>query len=112
MLLAYACTILCSLLLFYNVLFLPIKQCLLYNSMPCYTGSKFMHLLYTTSPFLKRFYLFLERGREGEREGEKHQCVVASCMTPSGDLAHNPGMCLRLGIEMGTLWFTGWHSFY
>ena len=23
-------------------------------------------------------YLFLERGREGEREGERHQCVVAS----------------------------------
>ena len=29
--------------------------------------------------FLKDFiYLFLERGREGERDGEKHQCVVAS----------------------------------
>ena len=28
----------------------------------------------------KRFYLFIfrERGREGEREGEKHQCVVVS----------------------------------
>ena len=23
-------------------------------------------------------YLFLQRGKEGEREGEKHQCVVAS----------------------------------
>ena len=31
-------------------------------------------------------------GREGEREGEKHQCMVASCMSPTGDLAHNPGM--------------------
>ena len=30
---------------------------------------------------------------EGEREGEKHQCVVASHVAPSGDLAHNPGMC-------------------
>ena len=29
--------------------------------------------------FKKYFiYLFLERGREGEREGEKHQCVGAS----------------------------------
>ena len=30
--------------------------------------------------FLLRFYLFIfrQRGREGEREGEKHQCVVAS----------------------------------
>ena len=45
--------------------------------------------------FFKRFYLFIfrERGREGEREGGKHQCVVASCTPPTGDLAHNPGMC-------------------
>ena len=43
----------------------------------------------------KRFYLFIfrERGREGEREGEKHQCVVASWAPPPGDLACNPGMC-------------------
>ena len=43
------------------------------------------------------FYLFiclvLERGREGEREGKKHQSVVASCAPPTGDLAYNPGMC-------------------
>ena len=38
-------------------------------------------------------FIFRERGREGEREGEKHQCVVASCMLPTGDLAHNSGMC-------------------
>ena len=45
--------------------------------------------------FLKRFYLFVfrERGREGERKGEKHQCVVASCVTLTGDLAHHPGIC-------------------
>ena len=43
--------------------------------------------------FFKDFiYLFLERGREREREGEKHQCVVASHTQP-GDLACNPGMC-------------------
>ena len=42
-----------------------------------------------------RFYLFIyrERGMEGEREGEEHQCVVASHTPPTGDLAHNPGMC-------------------
>ena len=39
------------------------------------------------------FYLFLEREKEGEREGEKYQCVTASTTTPMGDLAHNPGMC-------------------
>ena len=45
--------------------------------------------------FFKRFYLFTfrERGRAGEREGEKHQCMVASPVPPTGDLARNPGMC-------------------
>ena len=46
--------------------------------------------------FLKIFkiiFIFRWWGREGEREGEKHQCVVASHMPPLGDLAHNPGMC-------------------
>ena len=38
-------------------------------------------------------FIFRERGREGEREGEKHQCVVASSTPLTGDLAHNPGMC-------------------
>ena len=32
-------------------------------------------------------------GREGEREEEKHQCVVASHTLPARDLACNPGMC-------------------
>ena len=39
------------------------------------------------------YLFFRERGREREREGEKHQCVVASCMPSTGDLAHKPGMC-------------------
>ena len=45
--------------------------------------------------FSSRFHLliFRERGREGERDGEKHQCVVAFRAPPTGDLAHNPGMC-------------------
>ena len=45
--------------------------------------------------FFSRFYLliFRERGKEGEREGEKHQSVVASSAPPTGDLARNPGMC-------------------
>ena len=45
------------------------------------------------SIFFKRFYLLLERGEGKEKEGEKHQCVVASHVPPTGDLAHNPGMC-------------------
>ena len=54
-------------------------------------------------PFLKkRFYLFIsrERRREGDREGEKHQCVVTSCALPIGDLAHNPGKCPDWELNM------------
>ena len=51
------------------------------------------HTFYPCYFILKDFiYLFLQRGKEGEREGEKHQCVAASHMAPPGDLAHNPGM--------------------
>ena len=39
----------------------------------------------------KRFYLFIFR--ETIREREKHQCVVASCVPPTGDLVSNPGSC-------------------
>ena len=37
------------------------------------------------------FYLFIfrERGKEREREGEKHQCVVVSHDPSTGDLADN-----------------------
>ena len=38
-------------------------------------------------------YLFREREREREREGEKYQCVVVLHMSPTEDLAQNPGMC-------------------
>ena len=41
---------------------------------------------------LHLFIFFREMGREREREGEKHQCVVAPHMPPTGDLAHNAGM--------------------
>ena len=45
--------------------------------------------------YISIFYLFIFREweREGERRGEKHQCVVASRTPPTGDLACNPGMC-------------------
>ena len=46
--------------------------------------------------FLKDFiylFIFRERGREGERGGEKHQCVVGSSTPPARDMAHNLGMC-------------------
>ena len=44
--------------------------------------------------FLKDFvYLLSERQKGKEKEGEKHQCVVASRVFLAGDLAQNPGMC-------------------
>ena len=45
--------------------------------------------------FKKRFHLFIfrQRGREREREGEKYQCVVACHRPPTGDLACNPWVC-------------------
>ena len=48
----------------------------------------------TSSIFFKHcIYLFLERGREAEGEGEKYQCVVAFHVSLTGDLDLNPGMC-------------------
>ena len=37
--------------------------------------------------------LFSVRGKAGEGEGEKYQCVAAFHTPPTGDLAHKPGMC-------------------
>ena len=53
------------------------------------------HNVLIPSSFFKRLYLFIfrEKGMEEERDGEKPQCVVASHAPPTGDLAHNPGMC-------------------
>ena len=50
-----------------------------------------LHILFhLQSPI---FIYLLEKGREGERQREKHQCVVVSQEPPTGDLACNPGMC-------------------
>ena len=53
----------------------------------------FLILFYVFLNFFKRFYLFVFREVKGETEGEKHQCVVASCTPPTGDLACNPSVC-------------------
>ena len=74
-------------------------------NVPCLRGGSSMMVsedlsgfesLYLEQYFLKkRFHLFIfrERERKGERDGEKHPCVVASCAPPTGDLACNPGIC-------------------
>ena len=54
--------------------------------------------------FLKKIlFIFRKRGREGEREAEKHQCVVASCTPPTGDLAHDAGICPDRESNQGPL---------
>ena len=59
---------------------------------------------------LKDFIYFLEMGREGGREGEKHQCVVASCVPLHWGPGPQPRPVPWLGIKLATLWFTDWHS--
>ena len=48
--------------------------------------------------FLRLYFMFRKRGREGERWVEKHQCVVASWASLTRDLACNPG------------WYPDWES--
>ena len=38
-------------------------------------------------------FIFKEKGKEGERDREKYQCVVASHVPHTGDQVRNPGMC-------------------
>ena len=42
--------------------------------------------------FFKILFIYFQTEGKGGREGEKHQCVVPSCMPPTGDLACDPGM--------------------
>ena len=43
--------------------------------------------------FIYLLFFFTEKGKEGEREGEKYQCVVASHVPPIGTQPCNPGTC-------------------
>ena len=81
-----------------------------------YSDFSLKHMMLVCNRFIinifLRFYLFIsERGREGEREGEKHQCVretsisCLSCTTNRG-LGPKPRHVPWLGIELATLWFT------
>ena len=58
---------------------------------------------------LQILFIFRERGKEGGREVEKHQCVVASHVPPywGHGLQHRHVPCL--GNEPATYWFTGQH---
>ena len=46
------------------------------------------------------WFIYRERGRKGEREGEKHQCVVSSHTPPTGDWAATQARALT-GNQIG-----------
>ena len=49
---------------------------------------------HNNSFFKKRFYLFIFREGEGKEKGrEASMCGCLLQRAPTGDLAHNPGMC-------------------
>ena len=57
--------------------------------------------------FVWLFVCFRWGWRDGERVGEKHQCVVASGMPPTGDLTWpTTQACALTGNEPVTLWFS------
>ena len=71
-----------------------------YKSEPVFTINVFIYVLKI---------VFLDRGWERGRDGEKHQCVVASYAPHTRDLAHNPGKCSDwesnqrpFGLQAGT----------
>ena len=47
----------------------------------------------SNSFFLKILFTYFQREGKGGRKREKYQCVVASHVAPTGDLANNPDMC-------------------
>ena len=53
--------------------------------------------------FKKILFIFRERGREGEREGEKHQCVVASCTPPNQGPGPRTQACALTGNQTNNL---------
>ena len=59
-----------------------------------YLGKGMSDIYLALNNFLKDFiYLFLDRREGRKKEREKHQCMFASCVPPTRDLAVNPGMC-------------------
>ena len=69
-----------------------------------------LHFIYLKSLFI----YFREKGREGEREGKKHQCARETsigCLshTPSQGPGPQPRHVPWPGIEPATFWFPGWH---
>ena len=64
------------------------------------------------SLFLKILFIFRERGREGEREGEKQQCVVDSHMRPPLGTWPTAQACTLTGNRTGDPLLHGPHSLH
>ena len=58
----------------------------------CYCISNHYSLFFNAFLCLRILFIYV-REREGERQGEKHRCAVASYVPLVGDLACNPGLC-------------------
>ena len=87
----------------------------------CYNSCHVAFFIFTNNFFLQIIYLFIlerEEGREKERERsinvwEKHQCVVASHMPPTGDMTWPATqVCALTGNPTGNPWFAGRHSIH
>ena len=61
--------------------------------------------------FLDFMYLFLARGKAGERGRETSMCGWLSC-TPYWGPGLQPPQVPWLGIQPVTLWFEGWHTIH
>ena len=69
------------------------ESILLVNNEGTQVFHSFKRFIYSFIHSFIHSFIFWEKRNEGEIPGEKHQYVVASCMPPTGDLAHNPGLC-------------------
>ena len=64
---------------------------LLMGTLSILTSQLWVELLFFSFLFKILFISFQRKG--GRKRGRENQCVVASHVPPTGDLAHNPGMC-------------------
>ena len=72
----------------------------------------FLNFYFWFSPiFIKFLFIFRERGKGREREGEKHQCMDAFAHPQLG-IWPTTRCVLWLGIKTATPWFTGQHSIH
>ena len=79
------------------------------SSVHCFINYRFS---ISFSFFKIDFIYFLERGREGGREGEKRQCVVTAPTPPPPRTLPATRHVPWPGIELVTPWSAGWHSIH